>query len=255
MDGSNTLAGALGTPSLGYEPAPVGQNLWAMAMRTDRSLQEYLRIHLKVPVIPDIKQLSSVFDFVADAAPGVKEVLAVGKVCWEVKQGHYDVVIVDAEASGHVVAQISSPRTIHSLVPRGPLRDQTGWMLRILDDPGTCGVVIVSTPEELPVTESLDLASRLRAETRTDVAAFVINMAEPEVPAAALALAGGTWFASVAPSHAESVRLAQVVRESQVLASAPLLSAGVPAVLLPALAGTEPEVVRRLVPVVEAEVR
>lgn len=246
MDGSNALSGVFGGVSVQWEPTEVSPGLWAMTMRTDRSLQEYLKIHLRLPVVPDIKQLSSVFDFVADAAPGVKEVLAVGKVCWEVKESHYDIVIVDAEASGHVVAQISSPRTINSLVPRGPLRDQTRWMLGILDDPAQCGVVIVTTPEELPVTESLELAGRLRAETGTSVAAVVINATEQGTSGGAETLAADSWFASVAPGHAQSVVVANERHREQSEAVRPLDSLDVPTLVLPACAGTEPEVVSLL---------
>ena len=249
MDGSDALATALGATPLGYEPRAIDGHLVAMVMRTDKSLQEYLRIHLKVPVVPDIKQLSSVFDFVADAAPGVKEVLAVGKVCWEVKQDNFDIVIVDAEATGHVVAQIASPRTINSLVPRGPLRDQTGWMLDILDDPERCGVVIVSTPEEMPVTESLELVGRLRTETRTVPAALVLNMVEPAPDAAAVELASDPWFAVVAPSHAGSVRVAESIHLAQSGASAPLLSTGVPVITLPACDGDAATIAADLAPV------
>ena len=249
MDGSDALATALGVTPFGYEPLRISENLAAMVMRTDKSLQEYLRIHLKVPLVADIKQLSSVFDFVADAAPGVKEVLAVGKVCWEVKQDNYDIVIVDAEATGHVVAQIASPRTINSLVPRGPLRDQTGWMLDILDDPARCGVMVVSTPEELPVTESLELVDRLRTGTRTALAAFVLNMLEPAPDAAAVELAADPWFAAVAPSHTESVRVAESIHRAQSEASAPLVSTGLPVVSLPACDGDAAAVSSVLAPV------
>lgn len=255
MDGSGSLAAALGIDPFGYEPVEVVPGLHAMQMRTDRSLQEYLRIHLRIPLVPDIRQLSSVFDFVADAAPGVKEVLAVGKVCWEVKEERFDVVIVDAEATGHVVAQISSPRTINSLVPRGPLRDQTGWMLAILDDPATCGVVVVATPEELPVTESLELAERLDRETKSKVAAFVVNMAEPPVPDGAAVLAADEWFAKAAPAHAASVRRAEVLHAAQEEAIVPLRGSGNRVITLPAVVGNETQVARNLAALLSAEAR
>ena len=171
MDAKGSIGSLFGVATVGYDPVTVAPNLSVMSMRTEQSLREYLKVHLRIPLITKIGPLASTFDFVADAAPGVREVLAVGKVCWEVKENRFDLVVVDAEASGHVVAQISSPRTIRSLVPRGPLRDQTNWMLGILDDPARCGAVLVTTPEELPVTETVALARRLRAETKTDIAA------------------------------------------------------------------------------------
>ncbi|MFM8794244.1 MAG: ArsA family ATPase [Acidimicrobiales bacterium] len=246
MDGSDAVSRALGAGEIGYDPVQVAPGLHGMVMRTDRSLQEYVRIHLRLPLMPDTSALASTFDFVADAAPGVKEVLGVGKVCWEVRERNFDLVVVDAEASGHIVAQIASPRTINSLVPRGPLRDQTAWMLAILDDPATSAVVVVTTPEELPVTETVELVDRLRAGTRTEVAAVVVNSTEPAVPHDAELLAGDPWFESVAPAHARSVRTAVERRRAQTDATGVLGGLGVPVVELPAVAGDERDVSERL---------
>ena len=58
---------------------------------------------------------------------------------------------------GHIVGQITAPRVISELVQVGLIRDQTRWMLDILDDPLRTGVAVVTTPEEMPVTETIDL--------------------------------------------------------------------------------------------------
>ncbi|MFM7262658.1 MAG: ArsA family ATPase [Acidimicrobiales bacterium] len=250
MDGSDAVPRALGAGGIGYDPVEVAPNLSAMVMRTDRSLQEYVRIHLRLPLMPDISALASTFDFVADAAPGVKEVLGVGKVCWEVRERHFDLVVFDADASGHIVAQIASPRTINSLVPRGPLRDQTAWMLAILDDPAACAVVAVTTAEELPVTETVELVGRLRTGTRTEVAAVVVNSAEPAVPHDAQVLAADPWFASVAPAHARSVRMSVERRLAQTDATGALGALGVPVMELPAVGGDEQQVSEHLARVI-----
>ena len=96
------------------------------------------------------------------------------------RERHYDLVVVDAEASGHIVGQITAPRAINDLVQVGMVRDQTEWMLEILEDPATTGVVVVTTPEEMPVTETIELVARLRAETTVAVAAVVANRVLPE---------------------------------------------------------------------------
>ena len=96
-----------------------------MAMNTEDSLREYLRLFVKVPLVGRIGPLARTFDFVADAAPGVKEILSVGKLAYEVRERHYDLVVVDAEASGHIVAQIAAPRVISELVQVGMVREQT----------------------------------------------------------------------------------------------------------------------------------
>lgn len=217
MDAKGSLSSLLGLDRKpGYVPVRTVSGVEAMTMDTEESLREYLRIHLKVPFVTKIGPLAAAFDFVADAAPGVREVLAVGKVCWEVRENTYDLVVVDAEASGHVVSQIASPRTIADLVPRGPLRDQTSWMLEILDDAARCGVVLVANPEELAVAETVDLAARLRADTRTDVARIVMNRVVPEPGRLGEALAADEWFSRAAPGAARAVSTARERFEAQV---------------------------------------
>jgi anion-transporting ArsA/GET3 family ATPase len=157
------------------QPDPDEPNLWGLAVDTENALYEYVRLYVKIPLLTKLGVLSRTLDFVADAAPGVREVLMVGKVCYEVREARYDLVVVDAESSGHVVSQIASPRVISSLVQFGLLRDQTRWMIDILSDARSTGVVVVATPEESPVDESIDLVGRLRSEAQVDVAALLVN--------------------------------------------------------------------------------
>ena len=179
MDAKGALAAAFDASSLGFEPTAVADGLFAMEMNTEDSLREYLRLFVRIPLVGRIGPLARTFDFVADAAPGVKEILAVGKLCYEVRERHYDLVVVDAESSGHIVAQIGAPTAIRQLVQVGLVRDQTNWMIDILDDPAQTGVVVVTTPEEMPVTETLELIDRVRAGTGVDVAAVVANRVLP----------------------------------------------------------------------------
>jgi anion-transporting ArsA/GET3 family ATPase len=181
VDAKGNLAGAFETGPTKFEEREIAPGLWAMSMDTEASLKEYLRLQLKLPLLARMGPLARTFDFVANAAPGVKEILVVGKLCYEVREDHYDLVVVDAPASGHIVAQLAAPAAIGDLVQVGKVRDQTGWMLDILRDPAQTGVVIVSTPEEMPVTETLELTERLRTETPVDVASVVVNRVLPEL--------------------------------------------------------------------------
>jgi anion-transporting ArsA/GET3 family ATPase len=180
MDAKGSLAAAFETTPLTFAPTQLAPGLWAMAMNTEDALREYLRLFVRIPLLGRIGPLARTFDFVADAAPGVKEILAVGKLCYEVRERHYDLVVVDAEATGHIVSQITAPRAINSLVQVGLVRDQTSWMLDILEDAGTTGVVVVTTPEEMPVVESIELIERLTTTTNVSVAAVVANRLLPE---------------------------------------------------------------------------
>jgi anion-transporting ArsA/GET3 family ATPase len=181
VDAKGDVAGAFETAPTEFREREVAPGLWAMTMDTDASLKEYLRLQLKLPLLARLGPLARTFDFVANAAPGVKEILTVGKLCYEVRERHYDLVVADAPASGHIVGQLAAPEAINDLVKVGLVRDQTGWMLDILGDAPTTGVVVVATPEEMPVNETLELTGRLREETVVDLAAVVVNRVLPEL--------------------------------------------------------------------------
>ncbi|MFM7962953.1 MAG: ArsA family ATPase [Actinomycetota bacterium] len=175
MDDKGSLAAYLGRAELAFEPTEVQPGVFAMAMNTEDSLREYIRLFLRVPIIGSLTPLARIFDFVANAAPAVKEILAVGKLCYEVRERHYDIVIVDSEASGHFVAQVSAPDALATLVRIGIVADQTKWMSDLLHDPATSTVLAVVTPEEMPVVETIELRDRLSQATPIDFAGVIIN--------------------------------------------------------------------------------
>jgi anion-transporting ArsA/GET3 family ATPase len=170
MDAKGALALALGVDELDFTPVEVAPNLHAMSMSTEDALREYLRLFVRIPFIGRIGPLAKTFDFVADAAPGVKEILSVGKLCFEVREKNYDLIVVDAESTGHIVSQIGAPKVI---------ADQTQWMLDILNDADRTGVAVVTTPEEMPVTESSELLRRLTSETGAHPAVVIANRVLP----------------------------------------------------------------------------
>ena len=181
VDAKGNLAEAFEGGALTFKARELHPGLWAMAMSTEASLREYLRLQLKVPLLARIGPLARTLDFVATAAPGVKEILTVGKLAYEVRERNYDLVVVDAAATGHVVAQLAAPRAIAELVKVGRIQQQTAWMGDILADASTTGAVLVASPEEMPVSETLDLRERIRDETDVDVAAVVVNRVLPEL--------------------------------------------------------------------------
>jgi anion-transporting ArsA/GET3 family ATPase len=152
-----------------------------MSMDTEASLHQYLALQMKMGFVTRVGPIAKMFDFVGSAAPGVREIVTVGKLCWEVRERHYDLVVVDAAASGHIVSQLAAPQAINELVQVGPLRRQTGWMLDILGDPAQTAAVIVATPAEMPVRETLELRDRIAAETNVEVADVIVNRVLPEL--------------------------------------------------------------------------
>jgi len=141
---------------------------------------------MRVPVIGKLGPLAKVLDFVAEAAPGVKEILTVGKIMWEVRESiegraPFEVVVVDAAASAHIVAQLGAAEAIQELVDVGPLSDQTRWVAELIADPLVTAVNVVTTPEEMPVTETIELVARLRAEVEVPLGAVIVNRVLPEL--------------------------------------------------------------------------
>jgi len=233
-----------------FTPREIAPGIWSMSMDTEASLREYLKLHLRIPVVGRIGPLAKAFDFVATAAPGVREILTVGKLCWEVREAHYDIVVVDAPASGHIIGQLAAPQAINDLVKVGLIRGQTDWMLDILSDPRQTGLVAVCTPEEMPVNETLELTTRVREETTVRMSGVIVNrvlpelfslreekvfeqLREPEVEAMLSERAGGT----VTPVL-EAARLAVTLRRTRSVHLQRLqagLPEGLPVLLLPYL--------------------
>jgi anion-transporting ArsA/GET3 family ATPase len=181
VDATGGLAAAFETPPLDFGGREIAPRLRAMVMDTEASLREYMSINVRVPFLGRIGPVARSFDFVATAAPGVKEILTVGKLAYEVREDNYDLVVVDASATGHVVGQLAAPSAIRDLVQVGLVRHQIEWMLDILTDADQTGAVIVATPEEMPVTETLELIEQLDAKTEVAVAGVVMNRVLPEL--------------------------------------------------------------------------
>jgi anion-transporting ArsA/GET3 family ATPase len=240
VDAKGDLASLFEASATDFTPREVATHIWSMSMDTEASLREYLKLHLKIPVVGRIGPLAKAFDFVATAAPGVREILTVGKFCYEVREKHYDLVVVDAPASGHIIGQLAAPQAINDLVKVGLIRGQTDWMLDILSDPVQTGLVAVTTPEEMPVSETLELVDRVATETTVRMSAVVVNrvlpelfgqreeeifeeLRQPEVESVVSTRAGG----SVAPVL-EAARLAVTMRRTR-SAHLQRLQAGLPA--------------------------
>ncbi len=179
MDGSGRLAASLGSDPVGFEPSTItlgdDVSVDAMSMDTERALREYVRLFVKIPFADRVGSLARIFDYVADAAPGVREILAIGKVCHEVRRDNYDLVVVDAESTGHVVSQIDAPRAMSEFVHSGVIAEQTGWMSEILEDPERTGVVVVTVAEGLPVSETGELIDTITGRTGVSVASVIVN--------------------------------------------------------------------------------
>jgi anion-transporting ArsA/GET3 family ATPase len=172
---------------VGFHEVQVADNLWAISIDPDESLREYLLLQLKVRAMRDLLVRSRIFNYLAAATPGLKELVTIGKV-WElaqperkVKKGReYDLVIVDAPATGHGVGFLQTPRTFAGIARVGPMHTQAAELDRYVTDHETTGVAIVALPEEMPVNESAYLERQLAGEIGIAVDRVYMNALYPE---------------------------------------------------------------------------
>ena len=127
--------------------------------------------------------MSRVFAAVVETVPGVRDTAMIGKIIFESTRPRWDLVVVDAPPTGQVSSFLEAPATIAGLVPGGAVRDQAAWMRSVLADPRHTGLVVVATPEELPVIEAKSFIEDVIASRTAAVAASVANAAVPPEPA------------------------------------------------------------------------
>jgi len=212
-DVSRTLAGAAGGA---FIERVLDHGVSHISIDPQGALEEYLRDQLPNRALAELLSSSRMFGLFAAATPGMRELLSIGKV-WELAQPDrrtpgaepYDLVILDAPATGHGVAIIEAPRTFADAVSVGPVARQGRIIHAMLSDPSCTGVVAVARPQELAVTETLALRVALRDRMGLGVDAVVVNGMEPDrfggsdVVALREAIAGAVAVGSPsAPGHA-----------------------------------------------------
>lgn len=149
------LAYHLGVERLHFDPVEVRPGLNAIAVDRTRALDEYLRLQLHAPRVAPLTPLAKGLNALADTVPGIRDIITIGKLIYEVGTDRWDVVIVDAPPLGQVGSYLAAPDAIAGLVPVGRIRDQATRYSATLADPEVSALVLVSTLEELPVLETV----------------------------------------------------------------------------------------------------
>lgn len=147
----------------------------------DDAMREYLNDQLPPPVA-ELVSASRTFGYLAAATPGMREMLTIGKV-WELTQNTrrrdgdkpYDLVILDAPATGHGLAILTAPKTFAGAARLGRIERHASIIGELVRNPRRTAVVAVARPEELPVNETLELERRLREEVGLELSLAVAN--------------------------------------------------------------------------------
>lgn len=157
----------------------------ARALRPDAALVEYLHLHGMRRLSRRLVS-SGALDVVATAVPGMPDMLVLGKLKQMERDaaaglaGASDVIVLDAPAAGHAVRFLESPRgLLDATGGGGPIEAQAKDVVEMLADPSRCQVLLVTTPEETPVSETIETAQLLADKTGTTLGGVVVNAMLP----------------------------------------------------------------------------
>ena len=170
-----------------FEEVQLAPNLFHISIDPQDALEEYLRDQLPSGAMAGLLIRSRIFAMVAAATPGMRELLTVGKL-WELAQldrrtpgaDAYDLVVVDAPATGHGVGVLSAPRTVVAAAGGGPVARQGRIIDAMLSDRELTGVIAVARAEELAVTETGALRAALKERMGLPLERIVANMLDPD---------------------------------------------------------------------------
>ncbi len=191
-------------------PRAVGDAVDTISIDPQEAMEMYLADQLSRP-LAEVLRSSRIFGYLAAATPGMRELLTVGRL-WELAQPErreegaepYDLVVVDAPATGHGLALLEAPSTFAGVAAAGPVARQARIIDGTLSDRAITGIVAVATPEEMPVNE----VGFLRDELGDRLDLVVANAVRPdrfgEAEARALRGAAGAAARAALAAHARA---------------------------------------------------
>ena len=181
LQGSPALAAMLGIDApFGYEPTTVWQapdghgSLHARTLDPSVALAEYLDQH-GLGRLSKRLVTTGVVDVVATAAPGIDDLLVLGKLKQMEASGEADLIVVDGPPAGHAVQFLLAAATLRDAVSSGPIATQADDVLALLADAARCQVVLVTLPETTPVNELVETAAALRERAGAHLGPIVVN--------------------------------------------------------------------------------
>ena len=166
----------------GFAETEVAPGLFAFSVSPERAKEEWLRRQLHSGALTSLLGNSRVFQNITAAAPGLAELVTVGKV-WEIAQlerrtrgaSPYDLTIVDAPATGGGLAMLAAPRTYADIAKVGPVSRHALAIDAFIRDAASTAVIAVALPEEMPVNETVDLERRLGDELGIALSHIFVN--------------------------------------------------------------------------------
>jgi anion-transporting ArsA/GET3 family ATPase len=159
--------------------------LTTVSVDPDEAKREWLHYQLKSRTLAGVLGGSSLFQYLTATAPGLTELVTIGKV-WDLAQLEpraggqtFDLAIVDAPATGHGLAMLSAPGTYANIARVGPVGRHAERIDSFLRDRNQTGVIAVALPEEMPVNETVEFERALDRELGMALDAILVNAVHP----------------------------------------------------------------------------
>jgi anion-transporting ArsA/GET3 family ATPase len=188
VEGKHDLARLYGHDRLTARPAelsPAIENRGSIrgcSVAPDTALLDYLHAH-GLGVLAKRLGASGAVDVIATSAPGIKDLLVLGRIKSYVNENAADVIVIDTPASGHAVTFLLGPQALADTVSTGTIRRQADEVRALLTDE-LSGVVLVTLAEETPVNETIETAFALEERVGVALIGVVVNALVPTVPQA-----------------------------------------------------------------------
>lgn len=166
-----------GKPTL----AELVPDIEVLAISAPDALDEYLRDHGFGRIAKRLNR-TGVIDVVGTAAPGIDDIVVLGKIKQLERSGQYDLIVVDGPAAGHAITFLMSAAGLADAVSSGPVRAQADDVLELLHDAQRCQVVLVTLPETTPVNEVVETAFALEDDVGVQLGPVVVNGVDLDDP-------------------------------------------------------------------------
>jgi hypothetical protein len=215
VEGKSGLATMFGQQALDYDEAVLSAGggrhgegeVRARTLTPDDALLDYLRDHGLSRISRRLVS-SGALDVVATAAPGIKDILILGKVKQLERAGVGDLIVLDAPAAGHAITFLQAARVLLDTVRVGPINAQAREVLEMLTDHARCRVMLVTLPEETPVNELVDTGFSLEDRVGLGLGPVVVNGVYDDVPGLHTSPASAAEAAGTTLRKGEAVALA-----------------------------------------------
>jgi anion-transporting ArsA/GET3 family ATPase len=182
VEGKSGLPTMFGAAPLSYDELDLEPGIRARFLTPDAALVDYLESH-GMRRISKRLIASGALEVVATAVPGMKDILVLGKVKSLDEARAANLLIVDAPAAGHAISFLLSPRGLLDAVRVGPISKQAADVVALLSDPARCQVVLVTLPEETPVSEAIETAFAIEDRAGVALGPVVVNQCFGPLPA------------------------------------------------------------------------